>query len=218
MNTPRVTSFIDAVLSDRRPGRFKAGPIEANILRVAIAMRAARPGGGVPEERFVARLHQELALQVDGTDTAPARMVVTRRARLMMGAAAAVTMLGGTVAATTTVDHALAAASASHATRGELLRMGTFESTGGRVVGQIVAYRGDPSWVFMSIRAPGMNGSLRCQIEMDNGQKAATGSFEIHNGVGEWARPISADVSRIRGATLASPTGSALATATFRAI
>jgi hypothetical protein len=218
MNTRAVSSFIDAVLSDRRPGRFKARSMDANVLRVAIAMRAARPGDGVPEERFVARLRQELALEVGGTDTAPARTGVTRRARLMMGAAAVVTMLGGTVAATTTVDHALAASSVSHATHGQLLRTGTFESTDGHVVGQIVAYRGNPSWVFMSIRAPGMNGSLRCQIELDNGHTAANGSFVVHNGVGDWARPISADIGRIRGATLVTSDGSALATASFREI
>ena len=154
MNPRRVASYLDDMLSDRRPGRFKAGPVDADVVRAAIAMRAARPGEGIPEERFIAHLRQELAVEARGAQS-PARPVATRRARLMVGAAAVVTMLGGAVAATTTVDHALAAAGARHATHGQLLRVGTFKSSDGRTVGQIVAYRGEPSWVFMSIRDPG---------------------------------------------------------------
>src|SRR6202166_4324190 len=105
-------------------------------------------------------------------------------------------MMGGTVAATTTLDHALAASNAHHLVHGQLLRMGTFKSADGRTVGQIVAYRGDPSWVFMSIRDPGMNGAIGCQIQLDNGHAAAAGSFVIHNGMGQWARTVPADVGR----------------------
>jgi hypothetical protein len=217
MNRRRVTSFVDAVVSDRRPGSFKGDPLDADVVRVAIAMRAARPGADIPEEQFVARLGDELGREVAAADATTARRVVTRRARLIVGGAAAVlSMLGGTVAATTTVDHALASAKVSPVTR--LLRMGTFTSADGHAVGQIVAYRGDPSWVFMSFRDPEMNGAVRCQIEMDNGKTAATGTFEVHNGVGEWARPVSVDIDRVRGATLVTPAGSALATASFRTV
>jgi hypothetical protein len=218
MNRRRVAVFLDDMLSDRRPRRFKAGTVDADVLRMAIAMRAARPGEGVPEERFVARLRQELAVQAGEAAPAPARPVATRRARLMVGAAAAVTMMGGTVAATTTVNHALAASSGHHSTPGQLLRVGTFESPDGHAVGKIVAYRGDPSWVFMSIHAPGVNGSIGCQIQMDNGRTAAAGSFDVHDGVGQWARTVPADVSRFRGATLVTGAGTAVATATFRGI
>ena len=136
----------------------------------------------------------------------------------MVGAAAVVTMLGGTVAVTTTVDHALATASGRPATSGQLLRVGTFESTDGRTVGQIVAYRGDPSWVFMSIRDPGVSGAIGCHILMDNGRTAAAGTFVVHDGVGQWARTVPADVDRFQGATLVTAAGSAVATASFRAI
>jgi regulation of enolase protein 1 (concanavalin A-like superfamily) len=79
----------------------------------------------------------------------------------------------------------------------------------------IVAYRGDPSWVFVSIRAQGVRGSIRCQIEMENGQTEAAGALVVQNGVGDWARPTPVDVDRIRGATLVTSQGSALATASF---
>ena len=135
-------------------------------------MRAARPGEGVPEERFVAHLRQELAVEERGAATPEARPIIKRRARLMVGAAAALTMLGGTVAATTTVNHSLAASSGHHVTQSQLLRVGTFESPDGHAVGKIVAYRGDPSWVFMTIHALGVNGTIGCQIKMDSGRMA----------------------------------------------
>jgi hypothetical protein len=218
MNSRRVASYIDDVLADRRPGRFKGGRVDADVLRAAIAMRAARPGEEVPEERFVADLRHELAQEIRGGAESPGRPVVTRRARFMVGAAAVVTMMGGAVAATTTVDHALAAAGGRALAHGQLLRMGTFQSTDGRNVGQIVAYRGDPSWVFMSIRAPGMNGTIGCQIQLDNGHTAAAGTFVVHNGVGQWARTVPADVGRFRGATLVTAAGSTVATASFSGI
>jgi len=215
MNPRRVAAFVDAVLSDRRPAPFKADPVDANVLRLAIAMRAERPGQEVPEPQFVAHLREELAQQIGGTTTSPARSVVTRRARFVFAAATVVTMLGGTVAATTAVENALATATSSTVTYDKLLRVGQFESTGGHAVGEIVAYRGDPSWVLMSIREPGMNGPVVCRIEMSNGHTAATGTFVVHNGVGEWARPISIDVGMFRQATLVTSAGSVLATARF---
>jgi hypothetical protein len=213
VNSRRIASFVEAVLSDRRPDSFKADPADADVLRVAIVMRAAGPGGEGPDEGFVAHLRQELALEGQRPATTAAHPAVTRRARLVLGAAAVVSMLGGTVAATTTVDHALAASGVSHASYGQLLRMGTFESPDGRAVGQLVAYRGNPSWVFMSIRDPGMTGTVRCQLKTDNGQTAATGEMVVHNGKGEWARPLSVDIGRVRGATLTTASGSTLAVA-----
>ena len=56
MNPRRVASYIDDVLADRRPRRFKGGRVDANVVRAAIAMRTARPGEEVPEERFVVLL------------------------------------------------------------------------------------------------------------------------------------------------------------------
>jgi hypothetical protein len=217
MNPRRVASFVDAVVSDRRPPPFKADPAEADILRAAIAMRAGRSGEGSPEPQFVAHLRQELALKARQATASPSRPRVTRRTRLLLGAAAAVTMIGGTVAATTTVERALSSAKASHVGSGQLLRVGQFESSAGHTVGQIVAYRGNPSWVLMSIRDPGMNGPVTCRVQMSNGRTAATGSFAVRNGVAEFARTISVDTGQFRKATLVTAGGSVVATATFLA-
>jgi hypothetical protein len=215
MKHRRVSWYIDDVLANRRPRRFRASVADAEILRTAITMQAARPGEGGPKPQFVDDLRMELALQVAKTSAPPVRPVVSRRSRLLVGAAAAVTVIGGTVAATTSVEHALVAAPVSNDTYNQLLRMGTFESKDGHTVGEIVAYRGNPSWVLMSIRAPGLTGAVRCQIEMDNGHAGPTGTFVLESGVGDWARPIPVDIGRIRGATLVSSTGATVATATF---
>jgi hypothetical protein len=133
----------------------------------------------------------------------------------LVGVAAAVTVIGGTAAATTGLEHGLAAAPAPKNAYSQLLRMGTFESKDGQTIGEIVAYRGNPSWVLMSIRDPGLTGTVRCQLELDNNHSGPTGTFVLQSGVGDWARPIPVDIGRIRGATLVSSTGSTLATASF---
>ena len=214
MNPRRVAAFVDALLSDRRPKAFKAGAIDAEVLRAAIAMRSGRPGEVSPDERFVARLRDELAMQARGAAGSRSRSSVTMRARLMLGAAA-VTVMGGTVAATTTMDHLLAAGGPALSTQSRLLRVGTFRSTDGHTVGQLVAYRGNPSWVFMSIRDPGISGTFRCRVQMANGRTAATGTFVVRNGVGEFARTTSANIGRFRGATLVAPGGVVMARARF---
>ena len=204
------------MLANRRPRRFKASGADAEILRTAITMQAARPGEGAPDAQFVDNLRNELALQVAAAHERPVSLMVSRRSRLLVGAAAAVTVIGGTVAATTGVEHAWVASGPAHqVTYSHLLRMGTFQSKEGKTVGEIVAYRGNPSWVFMSIKDPGLKGTVRCQIEMANGNSGPTGTFVLQNGVGDWARPIPVDINQIRGATLVTSTGSALATASF---
>lgn len=215
MKHHRVSSFIDDVLANRRPRRFKASVADAEILRTAITMQAARPGDGAPEPQFVDNLRKELALQVAAASAPAVRAVVSRRSRVLVGVAAAVTVIGGTAAATTGLEHGLAAAPAPKDTYSQLIRMGTFESKDGHTIGEIVAYRGNPSWVLMSIRDPGLTGPVRCQLQMDNGHSGPTGTFVLQSGVGDWARPIPVNIARIRGATLVSSTGSALATASF---
>ncbi|HLX87204.1 MAG TPA: hypothetical protein VKR22_01900 [Acidimicrobiales bacterium] len=124
-------------------------------------------------------------------------------------------VMGGALAATAGVEYSLAAAGVTHSSQNQLLRVGTFESAQGRTIGQIVAYRGHPSWVFMSIRDGVMNGTVGCQIHLSNGHTAPTGIFVVNNGRGEWARTVSFDVGAFRNATLTSPQGATLATATF---
>jgi hypothetical protein len=62
MTTRRLSAFIDAIAAGRRPRPFRADREDAEMLRVAIALRAARPGDSMPDENFVSELHDQLAI------------------------------------------------------------------------------------------------------------------------------------------------------------
>jgi hypothetical protein len=218
VNRRRVAAFIDAVVADRRPRRFRAASADTKTLRAAIALRTARPGEGAPEESFVAALHRELAQQIAGPQERRPRAAFPARARLYLGAAAVATLVGGTAAAMTAVDHLLVAAKTRPPSASAFLRMGTFETGAGRKVGQIVAYRGSPSWVFMSIHDPSVSGTLACEVKASDGRTVATGSFVTHDGSGEWARTLLIDVGRVRNAILVTPGGATVANARLGAV
>jgi nitrite reductase/ring-hydroxylating ferredoxin subunit len=55
---------LDDLLAGRRPRPFRPTPAEADELRVAIALRAARPGADEPREGFVDELHARLAAEL----------------------------------------------------------------------------------------------------------------------------------------------------------
>jgi cytochrome b6-f complex iron-sulfur subunit len=86
-----ITRYIEDLLRSRRPRRFRASGEDADLARVAITLRAARPGSGAPAEDFVTALHKQLASELD--PPAPRRAVGRRRAVLravtVVGAAAA---------------------------------------------------------------------------------------------------------------------------------
>jgi cytochrome b6-f complex iron-sulfur subunit len=98
-------SFIDALVAGRRPGAFKADPEDLEVLRTAIALRAARPGDATPDEQFVSDLYQSLAEQADSSPAANVHPLRMRRARTaLVAVAASVALIGGTFAATESFD------------------------------------------------------------------------------------------------------------------
>ncbi|MCO6003597.1 Rieske (2Fe-2S) protein [Actinoallomurus purpureus] len=89
--------YVEDLLKGRRPRSFPVEEADADALRLAIELRAARPGSDAPREEFVADLHRRLA----EPDIARAPMPVGRR--LVLGGAFAAT---GAVAGAS-IDHAL---------------------------------------------------------------------------------------------------------------
>jgi hypothetical protein len=222
-------AFVEAILGDRRPKSFRASPEDAEVLRVAIALRAGRPGGGRPDQEFMTGLHRELAEQADELrrvedDAAPQQVPRAsvargaRRSRPMRGflgaAAAAAALVGGTVVATKALEQP------SHSTTpqvalGTSVRFATLHGTGGHPVGQVYVHRGEPSWIFMTVDAGGTGGTVMCQLQLANGTTMPVGKAQIHDGRGQLAQSVRVDVGELRGARLVTPTGSTLATATF---
>ncbi|KAA2255231.1 Rieske 2Fe-2S domain-containing protein [Solihabitans fulvus] len=58
----RVDRFVESMLREQQPEPFPATEDEAEELRVAIELRAARAGDHEPSEEFVSTLHQRLAV------------------------------------------------------------------------------------------------------------------------------------------------------------
>jgi nitrite reductase/ring-hydroxylating ferredoxin subunit len=90
---------VQQVVRSRRPRRFRASEEDAGIARVAITLRAARPGSGEPAEEFVTELHKQLAADID-----PPAVHWTASARRTFLRAAAV---AGAAATGAGIDHVL---------------------------------------------------------------------------------------------------------------
>jgi nitrite reductase/ring-hydroxylating ferredoxin subunit len=98
MKGPR--RFVESLLRGRRPRRFPVDDADADTLRAAIELRAARPGSGTPSEEFVADLYRRLARE--RREEAERRPVATRRQLVLGGALAATGVVAGAA-----IDHAL---------------------------------------------------------------------------------------------------------------
>ena len=123
--------------------------------------------------------------------------------------------MAGTAAATEAFNHGGPAPVAVPAPGGQVLRTATFETPNHRAVGQVVAYGGHPSWVFMDVDVAGYDGRVVCMLRDDRGTTVAAGAFELHDGVGQFSRTLRVDFARLRGARLVTPGGSLVGTATF---
>jgi cytochrome b6-f complex iron-sulfur subunit len=88
----RISSYIDRLLRQRRPGRFVPTDDEAEAMRAAIALRAADPEGAMPRPEFLAELRGRVATQMARTgesEPEPVRRPAGRRRHLLAGTAAA---------------------------------------------------------------------------------------------------------------------------------
>jgi hypothetical protein len=216
MNNRRLDTFLDALAAGRRPRTFAADPEDAEMLRVAIALRAARPGDAVPEETFVAALHEQLAEDFSATEPSNVRPIKPHRGRAaIIAVAAGLALVGGTVALTETSNQPSAQQSATAVPQGQALRTATFEAPSGQVAGQIVVYAGHPSWVFMNVDVDHSDGPVKCELHLANGDVVAAGTVQLHNGSGVLAKTIPMHAGAVRGATLYDASGVVVASAIF---
>jgi hypothetical protein len=216
MTGRRLAAFVDALAAGRRPKHFRANADDAAIVRTAITLRAAHPGEANPSEQFVSGLYESLAKQARSQAAPDAHQMTVRRGRLALAAVAAgLAVAGATVAVTAAFNHPAASPSVAEAPHGNALRTGSFETADGQVLGQIVAYQGHPSWVFMNVDEPNYEGPIECKLQMDDGSIVAVGMFELHSGLGQFSRTIPVDIAGLRGAKLVSSSGATVASATF---
>lgn len=89
----RVNRWVDALLGDRSPRRLRGREKDADLLRAAIELRAAAPGAGMPDQRFVDDLHRRLAVETQGV-VIPERGLSRRRLLVSGGMAVAAAAAG----------------------------------------------------------------------------------------------------------------------------
>ena len=89
----RIGRFVEDVLRNRRPRRFRATPEELAAMRAAAELRSARPGADLPDPAFVDRLGRRLREELSGEPRV--RSLTRRRLLLGAGTAAAAAVAGG---------------------------------------------------------------------------------------------------------------------------
>jgi hypothetical protein len=216
VTTRRLAAFLDALAGGRRPRSFQADPDDIEMLRVAIALRAARPGDAAPDKTFVAELHEQLADDLSPSEQPIVRPLRMHRARTaLVAVAAGLAVIGGTVAITEVSNRATVQQSATAVPQGQTLRTATFQSLAGQDAGQIVLYHGHPSWVFMKVDLPQSIGTVKCKLHLANGEVVAAGTVQLHDGRGEFSQSIPLNAGMARGATLYDSSGVVVASAIF---
>jgi hypothetical protein len=184
-------------------------------VRTAIALSAARPGARVPDQRFVDELWAELEAQEDPAPEASVTPLRRPGRNIIISLAAAAAIVAGTAGVTEVVDHASASRPAASGLPVHAVLTGTFVGTDNRELGHITVLSGRPSWVLMDVTGSRYDGPVTCLLEARDGSVAASGSFSIQGGAGEWARPLQGGITDLKGARLVGPTGITLASATF---
>jgi hypothetical protein len=239
MTNNRVDAFVEAILTDRAPKQFPAADDDTDVLRVAVELRASRSEFAGPDPQFVEELHRRLAesahngrrllpLPTAGRRsssreraTAPRnfRSRSSRAVRPRLGAvgkaAAAVVLVASTFAATNLMGGHSPVPVAQSAPTAATVHSGALLTSDGRPMGRMYAYNGNPSWVFIDVRGNALNGVYTCMLQLADGTTVPAGLVTVYNGIGDWAHTVKVHASQLRRATLVSPTGVTVASATF---
>ena len=88
----RIAAFVDDLIHNRRPRRFKASAEEMTTLQAAAALRSVQPGADLPNRDFIDRLGRQLRLRMEAR---PEHGSVTRRALLRTAGLAAAAGVAG---------------------------------------------------------------------------------------------------------------------------
>jgi Putative zinc-finger len=85
--------------------------------------------------------------------------------------------------------------------------------TGNRMVGRVMVYAGNPTWLFMFMDDPSWQGTLRCEVVMDQGPTVMLGRFWLSDGKGAWAASVPQPAGRLAEARIVNDKGRVLAVA-----
>jgi hypothetical protein len=232
-----VTAYVEGMLTERPAKPFQASVEEAEILRAVIALRAGHASGVSADPWFVENLHRELAAigtdhsrPIGRSDHPPVKLEyfgrpdATRSGRPRTGrpwwapigkAAAAAVVVAASVTAAFTLGQRSPAPVAQPPPNAASVWSAALLASDGRPLGRAYAYNGNPAWVFMDVRDSGLTGSYVCELHLTNGTTAPAGLVTVYNGTGDWAHTVRVEAGQVRQATLVTPSGVAVASATF---
>jgi nitrite reductase/ring-hydroxylating ferredoxin subunit len=99
----RLTRYVHDLIRGRRPRPYRVDPNEAAQIAVAIDLCAARLGADVPDDDFLARLHERLAVEASAlppppTAAEPLRRRASRRHVVIAATAGTTAALAGAAA------------------------------------------------------------------------------------------------------------------------
>jgi cytochrome b6-f complex iron-sulfur subunit len=93
MNARGLRRYVDDLVAGRRPRSFEPDDFEADQIRTAIDLQAARLGADAPRDAFLSDLHRRLAAQMGEGDPAPTaevrRLPTATRRQVVVGTSAA---------------------------------------------------------------------------------------------------------------------------------
>jgi hypothetical protein len=78
----RIAAFVEDLIRNRRPRRFKASPEEMVALRAAAALSAARPGANRPNRGFIDQVCADINVRVVTVVAERRRLPVEVRERI----------------------------------------------------------------------------------------------------------------------------------------
>jgi hypothetical protein len=213
--TRRARRFVELLLAGRSPGGFQANPEEAALIRTAVALKAAGSPAPEPSEEFKERLFEDLATQQRVTAEASHVVSLYRRPRrtLLAAAAAVVALVAGTAAVTHVVTSQRAPVAIGQAAQ---IREVVLLDASHHRVGELRLLSGHPSWVLMNVHVGSHTGPANCELQDAHGNVLVKGSFWLASGSGAWAKTVAVNTDYIAGAHVVSPSGTILASASFK--
>jgi hypothetical protein len=76
-----------------------------------------------------------------------------------------------------------------------------------------MVYAGNPTWLFMYMDDASWQGTLRCEVVVDQGPPVVLGRFWLSGGKGAWAASVAQPAGRLSQARIVGPNGKVLASA-----
>ncbi|HVB70580.1 MAG TPA: hypothetical protein VND83_03635 [Acidimicrobiales bacterium] len=135
--------------------------------------------------------------------------VALRRWRPLQLAAAAAVLVAA-IGVGWTLDHATSTPVTKNALRSNIVERSLVSN--GRTIGAVYVDTARPSWMFVSIDAPGAPSRIRCEVITNSGRHDLVGTFWLSGGYGAWGKTLDVPWSAVRTVEISTTSGVRIAT------